>query len=244
MSEKNIQVLILAGGLGTRLKPITETIPKPMVDICGKPFLEYKIEQIKNYGIKKIILCTGYLGNIIENYFGDGKKFGVDLRYSNEKELLGTAGAVKNAESLIETDPFIVMNGDTYLNLDLRDLIFSHKKNNSLVTMVIANATNPLEQELIEMENGFITKFHKRGTAKHKNYLEKTPNPLINAGIYVFDKKILNLISPDKKISLEKEIFPELLFNISGFKYNGYMKDLANTQFCRELEKDLSGGLK
>ena len=92
--KERTQVIILAGGLGTRLRPVTETIPKVMVDILGKPFLEYKINQIKKFGIRNIILCVGYLGEIIEDYFGKGDKFGVNIRYAYEKELLGTAGAI------------------------------------------------------------------------------------------------------------------------------------------------------
>ena len=121
--EKEYQAVLLVGGLGTRLRPITESVPKPMVEVEGKPFLEYKIESLKKYGIKKFILCVGYLGHLVEEYFGDGKRFGVDIAYSYERdELLGTAGAVKNAENLVSGD-FIVSNGDTFLDIDFQCLI-------------------------------------------------------------------------------------------------------------------------
>jgi NDP-sugar pyrophosphorylase family protein len=245
MGKQNIEevpVLILVGGLGTRLRPFTETVPKPMIDINGKPFLEYKINQIKKFGIKKIILCVGYLGDIVEAYFGNGEKFGVEIFYSYEKELLGTAGAIKNAENLIKSDSVIVMNGDTYTNVDLSKLFFNHLENNSPVTIVVTDATNPREQELVELENQVITSLYKRNTLEHQNHLNLTRNPLINAGIYVLEKEILNSIPPGIKVSLEQEIFPKFINNMNGFSYSGYIKDLATIQFCREFEKDLLEG--
>lgn len=241
-SEKETQVLILAGGLGTRLLPFTKMTPKPMIEINGKPFLEYKIEQIKNSGIKKIILCVGYLGNIIEEHFGDGKNFGVEISYAYEKELLGTAGAIKNAESLIKSKQFIVMNGDTYTSINLEKLLVTHFWSNLPITLAVANATNPKEQELVELNDGVITNFYKRNTSEHENHLNINKNPLINLGVYVLDKEILDLIPPGIKVSLEQEIFPKLVKKMSGFYYQGYMKDLANNKFCEELEKDILEG--
>jgi mannose-1-phosphate guanylyltransferase len=237
-----IPVIILVGGLGTRLRPFTETVPKPMIDICGKPFLEYKIEQIKNAGVKKIILCVGYLGNKVEEHFGDGKKFGVEISYSYEKELLGTAGAIKNAEALINSDSFIVMNGDTYTCINLNKLLDFHSQHNFLITMAVANATNPKEQELVELENNIITNFYTRNTLEHENHLKETSTPLINHGVYVINKEVLILIPQGIKTSLEQGIFPRLVNKMASFSYFGYMKDLANIQFCRELEQDMIGG--
>jgi NDP-sugar pyrophosphorylase family protein len=239
--KKEAQVIILAGGLGTRLKPLTEKIPKPLVKINGKPFLEYKIKKIKDSGIENIILCVGYLGNLIERYFGDGKNFGVNIKYSYEEKLLGTAGAIKNAEKLIDSDTFIVMNGDTYLDINLGEFLSFHRRKNSLVAIAVTSATNKLEQELIDVKNEQICNFYKRDTLEHKDYLKNNSNPLINAGVYVFNKEILSLIPPGIKVSLEQEIFP-ILPRMSAFEFNGYIKDIANIQFCRELEQDLTEG--
>jgi GDP-mannose 4,6-dehydratase len=234
--KKECQALILAGGLGKRLRPITETIPKPMVEINGKPFLEHILNHLKKYGIRKIILCVGYLGDKIEEYFGDGRKFGLEIKYSYEQELLGTAGAIKNAEHLIETENFIVLNGDTYSLIDIDALLKSHNPN-FLLTMVVTPATNPQEQELVEVENGKIIRFLRRNTLEHEKYLEKNSIPLINAGFYVFNKSILNLIPKNEKVSLEKEIFPSLIGKIGSFEYKGYFKDIADSQLCKELEE-------
>ena len=234
-------VVILAGGLGTRLRPSTEVIPKPMININGKPFLEYQINQIKNFGIENVVLCVGYLGNIVEDYFKDGKNFGVSIKYSYEKELLGTAGALKNAESLIESDSFIVMNGDCYTNVSLPNIFSAHKMKEFPITMAIAEATNPKEQELVETEHGIVMKFLKRDTPEHKQYLNENSVYSINAGVYVLDKRILGLIPPRKKFSLEQNIFPCFTSNMQAFFYSGYLKDLATIQFCREFEQDILG---
>ena len=233
--RKEMQAVILAGGLGTRLRPITEKIPKPMVSINGKPFLEYKLDQLRDQNIKNVILCVSYLGEQIENYFRDGKNFGVNLRYSYEKEPLGTAGAIKNAESLIE-DSFILMNGDTYSDINFLDLFLSH--NPCPVTMVVTSATNPLEQELVKIEKGIISQFYPRGTFEHRDHLKKNSNPSINAGVYVIDREILNLI-PSGKVSLEQEIFPALTGRIKGFEYKGYIIDISNIRYCKEFEEYL-----
>jgi len=241
--EKEYQALILVGGLGTRLRPITETVPKPMVEIEGRPFLEYKIESLKKYGIKNFIFCVGHLGHIVEEYFGDGKRFGVNILYSYEKnELLGTAGAIKNAEPLIN-DPFLVANGDTYLDVDFRKLIKFHESHNFPFTIVITDASHPKTQELVELNGNEIVKIHKRNTPEHENHLRFTYRPLVNGGSYVMNKEILQYIPPGKKISLEQEIFPLIIHKMRGFLHNGYMLDIADENDWKEFKKDTREGL-
>lgn len=237
--QEEYQAVILAGGLGTRLKPITETIPKPLVEINGKPFLEYLLNHLKKYRITKIILCVGYLGEKIEEYFGNGERLGLDIKYSYEKELLGTAGAIKNAEKLINTKNFLVLNGDTYTQIDIGALLKQHNSSNLPVTMAVSFATNPPEQELIKVDEGKVTGFYRRNTLVHEEFLKRESKLLINSGIYVFDKSILNLIPFEEKVSLEREIFPSLLGKIGSFEYEGYSKDLGRVQFCKELEEHL-----
>lgn len=230
------EVIILAGGKGTRLRPLTETIPKPMVEIRGKPFLEYKIEQIKMFGGEKIILCTGYLGDHIKNYFGDGKKWGIEINYAQEKELLGTAGAIKNAEPFIEGDSFIVTNGDTHSYLNFNDLFSFHNKHPFLMTMVITRSSNPKEQELIETKNGIVTNIYQRNTGEHAKLITENSTPYVNAGTYAFDKDFLSLIPSNTHSSLEQDIFPKLVGAFVGFKYDGYLKDIANISLLDELK--------
>lgn len=240
--RKDLRVLILVGGLGERLKPITYTIPKPMVKINGKPFLEFKIEHLKSFGLKNIVLCVGHLSNVIENYFQDGKKFGVNINYSYEKELLGTGGAIKNAQKFIDEE-FIVMNGDTYIPINFEELIDFHKNQKNSLTMVVSIASNPTQQELVEIENNKISKIYKRNTEEHKIHLDNNKNPLINAGIYIMRKEILEIIPSNKKVSLEQEIFPKLIGRMSGFFYEGYNKDLTTIEDCKKIEQNLNENL-
>jgi NDP-sugar pyrophosphorylase family protein len=242
-NAEKTQVAILAGGLGTRLRPYTETVPKPMIDINGKPFLDLQLNNLKRQGFRKILICTGYLGHIIEDYFGDGNAFGLDISYSQESRPLGTAGAIKNAESLITSDPFFLMNGDTYWKINFEELLKTHNRMGLPLTIAIHKATNALEQELLSLnEEGIISKFYKRGTPEHMKHVKENKNPLINSGIYVMSKKLLSLIPKNENYSFENSIFPYFIGNAAGFFWEGYMKDLANIQFCRELEQDLTGG--
>jgi len=193
IEKERFKVLILVGGLGKRLEPLTYKNPKPMIKINGKPFLEFKISYLKSFGLKDIILCVGYLGEVIEGYFGNGNKFGVNINYSYEKELLGTGGAIKNAENLIDKD-FLAMNGDTYIPVNFNQLIEFHDNQKNPLTMVVSSASNPKEQELIELNEDKISKIYKRDTEEHKLHLTNNKNPLINSGIYVIKKSILNEI--------------------------------------------------
>ncbi|MFA5857133.1 MAG: sugar phosphate nucleotidyltransferase [Candidatus Pacearchaeota archaeon] len=242
MVEKDYQVVILVGGLGQRFYPVTETIPKPMVEINGRPFLEIKLESIKRYGLKNIVLCVGHLGHMIEEYFGTGEKFGLNIKYAYEKELLGTAGAIKNAEEFIEDD-FIAMNGDTYIPVDFDELIKFHESHSHPMTMVVANATNPKEQELVEIDEGIIRKIYKRNTIEHDNHIENNLKPLINGGVYIIRKNLLNEIPKGKKVSIEHEIFPKLEGKMGGFTHTGYIKDLTNQNFWDEIKDDFNKGI-
>jgi D-glycero-alpha-D-manno-heptose-7-phosphate kinase len=241
--KKKYQALILVAGVGTRLRPHTETVPKPMVEIDGRPFLEFKIESLKKHGITDFILCVGHLGHIVEEHFGDGKRFGLNIKYSYENnELLGTAGAIKNAEHLIESD-FIATNGDTFLDVDVEKLIETHETNQSKFTMVVAPATHPKTQELVEVNENKISKLHKRETIDHEQHLITTKYPFVNGGLYVMNKSILDPIPSNQKISLEQEIFPQLIGTINAFVHQGYMLDVADEGDWSEFQKDVRAGL-
>src|SRR3989344_1292210 len=131
-----MQVVILAGGLGIRLRPLTQSLPKPMVLIKGKPFLEYQLEMLKKNGFKDFILCTGYLGEKIEEYFGNGEKIGIHIKYSKENMPLGTGGALKNGQKLLE-DEFILVYGDSFLYMDYQLLITDFNESKKLAMSVV-----------------------------------------------------------------------------------------------------------
>ena len=199
-----MQVVILAGGLGTRLRPLTYQIPKVMVPIKGKPFLEYILELLKKNNFKNIVICAGYLGEQIKNYFRNGEKIGMNILYSfeNEKNLLGTGGALKNAQKILEKE-FIIVNGDTFLDIDFQDLISYFHKQQKLGIMVVFQNQPKIMRNNIEINS-------KNEVINYDKKKEGKAN-CVNAGVQVFKKDILKLISPNKKISLEEEIFPILI---------------------------------
>ena len=197
-----MQIAILAGGLATRLRPLTEITPKSMVMIQGRPFLEYQLDFLRKNRVTSVVLCIGYLGEQIENYFGDGRKFGMNITYSYEsKQLLGTAGALKKAEKLLE-DPFFTMYGDSYLFLDFADALSYFKSQNKLALMSVYKNHDRYERSNTVIKGGLVKKFSKRGKTKGMVYIEYGAN--------IFRKEALGLIPEDRPYSLE-ELFPELI---------------------------------
>ncbi|MHA1339521.1 MAG: nucleotidyltransferase family protein [Promethearchaeota archaeon] len=220
MKLEEFKALILVGGLGTRLKKIVKDVPKPMADILGKPFLYYKIIQMKNAGIRNIIFCSGYMHKIIEDYFKDGQKFDIKIEYSIEEELLGTAGAIKNAEHLLEKNkPFFVLNGDTYLNVDFQAMLEQYKEKNALHLMLLAFPRRLQQVGNVHInKKGEITSFIEK---PDKKTLKSIKAPYINGGVYLLSPEILDIIPKNQKCSLEKEIFPKIIGE--GKRFYGFI---------------------
>lgn len=229
-----MQVVILAAGFGTRLRPLTYKKAKAMVTIYGKPFLEYVLGPLKRNNLHEVILCVGYFGQQIKDYFGDGRRFGVHIKYSfeEEKELLGTGGALKNAEHLLNYE-FIVMFGDTFLNIDYQDLIsYFHRKNKAGIVVVYKEDVKTTQNNVEVNEKAEIVNYNKRQEA-NANY--------IDAGVMVFKKDILTLIPPNKKVSLEEEIYPVLIKKKELLAYATAEKfyDIGTFERVKEFSKYL-----
>ena len=194
-----MQVVILAGGLGTRLRPLTYKIPKPMVEINGKPFLEYLIIYLKNQNLKNILICTGYMSEKIFSYFKDGSAFGVNIKFSNEKNPIGTGGALKNAEMFLNNN-FILLNGDTFMPLDYNKLIGYYKKSNGK-NVIVVNKNKKSQGNIKIDDNKIVMEYDKIKKGYSYN----------DCGVQIFGKKILELMPKNKNVSLENEIFPLLI---------------------------------
>jgi len=217
-----MQALILVGGLGTRLRKIAKDIPKVMVDLKGKPFLEYLILQFKKYNLDDIVLCAGYLKEKIESYFGNGDHLGVNIVYSEEPKPLGTGGAIKLAENLVKSDNFIVMNGDSFFDIDLDKLISYHFSKRALATIALAEVKDIRRFGIVKIDkDGKIESFFEKAKKQNSN--------LINGGIYLLNKEIFKYIPKDKSISLEKEIFPKLINSnrFYGACFKNYFIDIG-----------------
>lgn len=225
--------LILVGGLGTRLRKVVKNYPKPMAMISNNPFLEYIILQLKKYNLNDIILCTGYLKEKIENYFGNGNHLGVDIVYSKESKPLGTGGAIKFAEKLIRGDDFIVMNGDSFFDIDLNKLISYHFNKRALATMALVEVKETKRFGSVKIDkNGMVKSFIEKE--------QKTNSNLINGGIYVLSREIFKYITKDKLISLEKEVFPKLINSnrFYGVSFKNYFVDIGIPKAYKKLQEN------
>jgi len=209
-AENSMQAVILAGGLGTRMRPITETIPKPMIMVAGKPFLQHQLELLRDAGIAKALLLVAYLGEQIREYFGDGARFGCNVSYSFEPSLLGTGGALKNAEAQLQ-DYFVLLNGDTYLAIDYRELVRKFAEANCSALIVAyerpAAISQPIPASLLPNNLGVDAE------GMVKAYRKRDPEGLshIDAGVMVLKKEILAGLVAGQKCSLEEEIYPNLI---------------------------------
>jgi len=199
---QNIDVLILAGGLGKRLRSIVSDRPKPMALVKGKPFLEYLILQVRLYGFRRIILSTGYLGNIIQDYFADGHQWNVEIIYSQEQEPLGTGGAVKFAEPLILSNPVLVMNGDSLVDVNLKSFLDFHFQHQAKLSIVLT------EVEDARRYGTVVTDSNERVI----RFVEKSDKPVsnqINAGVYLLSREVISEIPKNQQLSLEYDVFPK-----------------------------------
>jgi len=191
-----MQAVILAGGLGIRLRPLTDRIPKPMIMVHGKPFLEYQLELLRRHGIMSVVLCVGHLGHIVKRHFGDGSGFGVDIRYSEDgQRLLGTAGALKRAEPLLD-DEFFLTYCDSYLLLDYAAVMAHFRRQDRPALMVIYRNENRYERSNVAAADGFVKAYDKE---------KQTPEMVyINYGISVLRREALQFVPPGQIYSQEE----------------------------------------
>ena len=200
---KDIDVIILCGGLGSRLNTVVDDRPKSMGEINGRPFLDILVDYVACFGFTRFILCTGFKGDLIKRYY-ENKRGRLIFVVSNEDQPLGTAGAIKNAESFIESDMFLVLNGDSLCEIDIEDFIKFHIGKGALISIAVTTMESPVEYGVIRLDKD----------QKIISFGEKIPvngNDLINAGMYLFDKKILKEIPSGQKLSLEYDLFPGIL---------------------------------
>lgn len=232
-------VFITAGGKGTRISSITKDIPKPMIDVCGKPVLQRQIECLKEQGFCDIILSIGHLGNVIRSYFGDGSKFGVSISYYEETEPLGTAGALVAMKEKLQDD-FLLLNGDLILDMDFSRMIEFHKKNHSLITLATHPNSHPYDSSLIVTDNEgcvieWLPKEEKRQYYKNR----------VNAGVQIISPTVISLFDRVQKLDLDRDIIKPLIFTKRIYAYNTteYIKDMGTPDryntVCCDVENNI-----
>ncbi len=214
-----VKCVILAGGKGERLRKVISDIPKPMAPVAGKPFLEYLILQLKKYNIREVVISIGYKGEAIKSYFGNGEKLDMNITYSPEDEPLGTGGALKKAINMVDDEKFIVMNGDSYLDVDLSKFLDFHMEIQAGTTLALAHCNDTNRYGRVEInKEGKVQRFIGKGVPGYG---------LINCGIYLFQRDIAGII-PDGNISLEDMILPNIIDKgLFGMTVNGFFIDIG-----------------
>jgi len=228
-SLEKCQALILAGCLGTRLRSAFDVGPKSMAPVGGRYFLEYLLDWLRSAGIRELILCVGHKKSQIQNWLDDGREWGLHIRYSVEKKLLGTAGALKLAEKMISGESCFVVNGDSFLGIDLKEMYQFHVKHRSLATIALARVRNSARYGTVQLDRkARIVAFREKSAGASKRGPSSGNLQLINGGVYVLEKQFFDAIPPRKAVSLERDVFPPLVGkNLYGFVTSGYFIDIG-----------------
>jgi D,D-heptose 1,7-bisphosphate phosphatase len=235
------QLIILAGGAGTRLRARLGDLPKPMIPIAGKPLLEHQVELAKKFGFTDLIFFVHYRADLIEKHFDDGKNFGVQIQYILEKEPLGTAGAVlAGFEKLAER--FVVLYGDTMVNVDLNRIWNAHERAKTDATLLLHPNDHPLDSDLVEIDsNSFVTAFHNR---PHSENVWR--QNLVNAGLYVLEKSALKSFLPPAVLDFGKDVFPAMVRagkKLLGYNSPEFIKDIGTPERYDKISVQFTAGI-
>jgi mannose-1-phosphate guanylyltransferase len=217
-----VQAVILVGGQGTRLRPLTSTVPKPVVTLVDRPFVSLMLEWLREHGVEDVIMSCGFLATSVREVLGDGSGLGVRLRFVEEPDPRGTAGALKLAEPMLD-ERFLMLNGDVLTDIDLTSQIAQHEATGAAATLALVPVADPSAYGLVILEEDRSV----------REFVEK-PGPdrvesnLISAGAYVLERKILDLVPPDRNVSIEREVWPLLVGKgLYGFPSEGYWLDIG-----------------
>jgi NDP-sugar pyrophosphorylase family protein len=235
-----MRVMIMAAGIGTRLRPLTDLIPKPMAPIVNRPALYHILRLLSRHGLREVIINLHHLPEAITGYFGDGTGMGMDIRYSQEPELLGTAGGVRNNAAFLDSDTFLVVSGDALTDIDLTGLIAAHRRYGSIATLAVKEVADPsLYGVVLTDDEDRVVGFQEKPT------LEEARSRLCNCGIYVFEPEIMSHISPSGFDDFGRRVFPDLLRDHVPFhahSFAGYWSDVGNLhEYIRGNGDALSG---
>jgi mannose-1-phosphate guanylyltransferase/phosphomannomutase len=234
-----VKAVIMAGGEGTRLRPLTSNAPKPMLPVANRPMMEHIIHLLKEHGFDEIVVTVAFLANHIKTYFGDGAEFGVTMRYADEPVPLGTAGSVGNARAFLD-DTFLVISGDVLTDIDLTKVLEYHREKGAVATIGLTTVENPLEFGIvITREDGSIERFLEKPT------WGQVFSDTINSGIYVFEPEVFDFIPEGRSVDFSGEVFPALLAAgkpLFGAVVEGYWEDVGTLEAYLSSHKDVLDG--
>jgi mannose-1-phosphate guanylyltransferase len=220
-----MQAVILVGGEGTRLRPLTSTVPKPVVPLVDRPFISFMLEWLCSHGIDDVIMSCGFLATSVRNVLGDGSAYGIRLRFVEEPDPRGTAGALKFAESMLD-ERFLMLNGDVLTDIDLTAQIAQHERTGAKGTLALVPVDDPSAYGLVHLQDDHAV----------RDFVEK-PSPdridtnLISAGAYVLEREVLELVPPGRNVSIEREVWPRLVgAGLYGFPSESYWLDIGTPE--------------
>jgi mannose-1-phosphate guanylyltransferase / phosphomannomutase len=234
-----MKAVIMAGGEGTRLRPLTSNVPKPMLPLVNRPMMEHVVDLLKSHGFDEVVVTVAFMANTIRNYFGDGAELGVRMVYATEESPLGTAGSVRNAMEHL-TERFLVISGDVLTDIDLSSIVEHHEEKKALATIGLAHVENPLEFGIvITRDDGSIERFLEKPT------WGQVFSDTINTGIFVLEPEIFDYIAPDRSVDFSGEVFPKLLEEnqpLFGAVADGYWEDVGTLDAYVSAHKDILDG--
>ena len=232
--------VIIAGGEGTRLRPVTLTIPKPLVPLLGHAFLDYQLAQIRSAEIRRVVFTLHYLPGATQRHYGNGEDWGMNFNYSVETTLLGTAGGVKLGEQYFGNDELVIFNGDVLSDIDVESVIEFHRRKKARVTITLARVDDPTAYGLVFTdEDGRVERFLEKPSA------EEATVDTINAGLYVMNRDVMNDIPPNTKYMFERGLFPMMLERgdpVYGYIHKGYWLDIGTPGKYLKACADLASG--
>ncbi|HXG23040.1 MAG TPA: NDP-sugar synthase, partial [Chthonomonadales bacterium] len=235
-----MKAVVMAGGEGTRLRPLTSHRPKPLVPVLNKPIMEHIILLLKEHGITDIVVTLHYLADEIEGYFGDGSEWGVSLIYSVEDTPLGTAGSVKQAEQYLKDDTFVIVSGDALTDIDLTSAIQYHRAKQALATIVLSHVANPLEfGVVITDDSGHVRRFLEKPS------WGEVFSDTVNTGMYVLEPAVFEYMEPGKSYDWSQDIFPRILQEekpLFGYVMTDYWCDVGSLNQYREAQYTVLDG--
>ncbi len=220
-----MQAVILVGGEGTRLRPLTSTVPKPVVPLVDRPFIAYMLEWLHRHGVDDVIMSCGFLATSVRNVLGDGSRYGLRMRYVEEPAPRGTAGALKYAEEFLD-ERFLMLNGDVLTDLDLSLQLAQHEATGARATLALVPVADPSAYGLVRItDDNAVTGFLEKPSA------DEIDTDLISAGAYVLERDVLEMIPPDRTVSIEREVWPHLVGNgLYGFATEAYWLDIGTPE--------------
>jgi mannose-1-phosphate guanylyltransferase len=233
-----VQAVILVGGEGTRLRPLTSTVPKPVVPLVDRPLMGYMLEWLKVHGVDDVVMLMGYLATALRNVLGEGEAYGMRIRYVEEPEPRGTGGALKFAEPLLD-DRFLMLNGDVLSDMDLSQQIEQHERTGARGTLALVPVDDPSAYGLVRLnEDRSVREFVEKPSP------DAIDTNLISAGAYVLEKEVVDLIEPDRNVSIEREIWPQLVADgLFAFPHDAYWVDIGTPDRYLQATFDVLEGL-